>query len=158
MNPQGHVPLGVIGLPADDFKVRTGSAVTHQRSAASPSPACKQHSPCFAHCCRCPAALHPAWNRHRDRAVAAMKCLMDGLYRFFNSVSATTPFVASCDRLSLLRIRSLYFLSLSPTQAGALKAITKQRLQATPAQLVMLQQSQTVPTGHEERESSPQSS
>ena len=36
--------------------------------------------------------------------------------------------------------------------------LTKQTLQATPAPQVMLLQSPSVPTGHEERESSPQSS
>ena len=38
------------------------------------------------------------------------------------------------------------------------RRLTKQRLQATPTPLVMLPQSPSVPTGHEERESSPQSS
>ena len=38
------------------------------------------------------------------------------------------------------------------------RRLTKQRLQATPTPLVMLLQSPSVPTGHEERESSPQSS
>ena len=38
------------------------------------------------------------------------------------------------------------------------RRLTKQRLQATPTPLVMLLQSPSVPTGHEELESSPQSS
>ena len=38
------------------------------------------------------------------------------------------------------------------------RRLTKQRLQATPTPLVMLLQSPSVPTGHEERESSQQSS
>ena len=36
------------------------------------------------------------------KAVAAMKCLMDGLYRFFDAVFAITPFVAPGDCHSLL--------------------------------------------------------
>ena len=38
------------------------------------------------------------------------------------------------------------------------RRLTKQRLQATPTPLVMLLQSPSMPRGHEERESSPQSS
>ena len=100
----GHVSLGVIGLPANDFKVINwlGRDVINGRQ--------HRHIPLVSSTLLLTSLIavgaQQLWIQLGAvvgiKTIAAMKCLMDGLYRFFDAVFATTPFVAPCDCLGFL--------------------------------------------------------
>ena len=103
---RGHIPLGVIGLPADDFKVRdrlccdviNGRQHRHLTLVIS-TPLLTSLIALIA------VGAQQLWIQLGAvvgiKTIAAMKCLMDGLYRFFDAVFATTPLVAPGDCHSL---------------------------------------------------------
>ena len=109
---RGYVPLGVICLPADNFKVRNRLSFDVING--------RQHreTPLVGRALSLGILVlvfaQQLWSQLRTvvgiKAIAAMKCLMDGLSRFFDVVFATTPFVApgglldECDRLIQQRL------------------------------------------------------
>ena len=118
-----HVPFGVIGLPADDLKVSNrlccdvinGRQHRHFSFVGSP----------FRLAFLVVVFAKQLWIQPgtviRIKSVAAMKCLMDGLYGLFDAVFATTPLVTPGDCHSLLTDQFAVFLIAFPTQAGALQ-------------------------------------
>ena len=94
---RGHIPFGVIGLPADDFKVRdrlccdviNGRQHRHLTLVIS--------TPLLTSLIA--VGAQQLWIQLGAvvgiKTIAAMKCLMDGLYRLFDAVFATTPLVVS---------------------------------------------------------------
>ena len=101
---RGHIPLGVIGLPADDFKVRDRLCcdVINGRQ--------HRHLPLVSSTPLLTSLIAVGAQQLRIqlgavvgiKTIAAMKCLMDGLYRLLDGVLATTPFVAPGDCISFL--------------------------------------------------------
>ena len=101
---RGHVPLGVIGLPADDFKVsnRLSCDVINGRQHGETPLVGRSLSLGLVVFVLAQKLWIQLGTVVGIKAVAAMKCLMDGLYRFFDAVFAITPFVAPGDCHSLL--------------------------------------------------------
>ena len=102
--PREHVSFGVIGLPADDFKVRHRLSfdVINGRQHGETLFVFSTFSLSFLVFVFAKQSWIQLGTVVRIKAVAAMKCLMDGFYRFFDAVFATTPFVAPCDCLGFL--------------------------------------------------------
>ena len=100
-----HVPFGVIGLPADDFKVRDRFCLDVVNGRQH------RHLP-FVSSSLFLALLvvvgaQQLWIQLgtvvRIKAVAAVKCLINGFYRLLDGVFATTSLVSpgNCNSLSL---------------------------------------------------------
>ena len=123
---RGHVPLGVIGLPTDDFKVRSRLSFDVINS--------RQHGETLLVVSALSLGLfdfvdaQQRWTQlgtvGRIKAVAAMKCLVDGIYRLFDDVLATTPLVAPGDRHSLLTDQFAVALIAKPYPGRSLQAIS----------------------------------
>ena len=111
-----HVPLGVIGLPTDDFKVSNwlgfdvinGRQHRHLFFVGSP----------FCLACLVVVLAKQFWIELGTvvgiKAGAAMKCLVDGLYCFLDAVFATSLLVAPGDRYSLPLDQFAVFLIAFP--------------------------------------------
>ena len=120
---RGHIPLGVIGLPADDFKVRDRlccDVINGRQHGETPLV-----GSAFSLGILIFVLAQQLWIQLGTvvgiKAVAAMKCLMDGLYGFFDAVLPPRFLSRLLTTSAFLRIRSLYLPSPSPTQAGALQ-------------------------------------
>ena len=94
-----HVAFGVIGLPADDLKVsnRLSFDVINGRQHGETLFVFSAFILSFLVFVFAKQSWIQLGTVLRIKAVAAMKCLMDGLYRFFDAVFAITPFVTSGD-------------------------------------------------------------
>ena len=118
---RGHVPFSVIGLPADDFKVR------HRFCFDVINGWQHRHLP-FVGSSFFFAGLVVVFAKQfwielgtvvGIKAVAAMKCLIDGLYRLFGAVFATTLFVApgDCHSLPLDQFAVFLIALLNPSRS-----------------------------------------
>ena len=106
---RGHIPLGVICLPADDFKFRNrfGCDVINGRQ--------HRHLPLVSITPLLTSLIavgaQQLWIQLGSvvgiKTIAAMKCLMDGLYRFFDAVLPPRLLSHLVTASAFLRIRSL---------------------------------------------------
>ena len=96
---RGHVPLGVVGLPADDFKVRLWFCfdVIHSRQHRETPLVGRAFSLGILVFVLAQQLWVQLGNVVGIKAVSAMKCLIDGFYRLLDGVFAITPFVAPGD-------------------------------------------------------------
>ena len=129
---RGHIPLGVIGLPANDFKVRdrlccdviNGRQHRHLTLVISP--------PLLTSLIA--VGAQQRWIQLGvgvgSKTIAAMKCLMDRLYRFFDAVFAATPLVApsDCHSLPLDQFAVLAIAKPDPGRSTPTHANTNQSL------------------------------
>ena len=100
---RGHIPLGVIGLPANDFKVSNwlGRDVINGRQ--------HRHLPLVSSTLLLTSLIavgaKQLWIQLGAvvgiKTIAAMKCLIDGFYCLLDGVLATTPLIALSDCNSL---------------------------------------------------------
>ena len=120
---RGHIPLGVTGLPANDFKVRDRlccDVINGRQHGETPLVGVALGLGILVS-----VLAQKLWIQLGTvvgiKAVAAMKCLMDGLYRFLDAVLPSRLLsrlvTATAFRWSIF----LFSSSLSPTQAGALQ-------------------------------------
>ena len=100
---RGHIPLGVIGLPADDLKVRDRfccDVINRRQQGEAPLVFSALGLRVVVVVCakQLWIELGPViW----VRAVAAVKCLVNGFYRLLDGLLTTTPLVAPGDCHSL---------------------------------------------------------
>ena len=121
--PREHVSFGVIGLPADDFKVsnRLSCDVINGRQHGETPLVGRSLSLGLVVFVLAQKLWIQLGTVVGIKSVAAMKCLMDGLYGLFDAVFATTPLVTPGDCHSLLTDQFAVFLIAFPAQAGALQ-------------------------------------
>ena len=129
---RGHIPLGVIGLPADDFKVRDRlccDVINGRQHGETPLVGGALGLGILVS-----VLAQQLWIQLGTvvgiKAVAAMKCLMDGLYGGFDAVFATTLLVAPVDYLSFLtdQIAVLAIAKSNPSRSTPTHANTSQSL------------------------------
>ena len=124
---RGHIPLGVIGLPSDDCKVSNRLSCDVINGRQHRHLTLVSSTPLLTSLIA--VGAQQLWIQLGAvvgiKTIAAMKCLMDGLYRLFDAVFATTPFVAPGNCLSFLaNLIALFLIALpnpgrsTPTHAN----------------------------------------
>ena len=115
-----HVPLGVIGLPADDFKVsnRLGCDVINGRQRRNAS--CRPLFEPWPLRLYSPRALDPAWNRRKDQSRCSVNASSMASIAYL-TLYLPPRTIAPGDCHGLPPDIFLCSSSLCPTQAGALQ-------------------------------------
>ena len=101
--PRGAIPLGVIGLPADDFKVRHRFCCDVINGRQDRHLPLMSSTPLLASLIA--VSTQQLWIELGTvvgvKTAAAMKCLIDDFYCLLDGVLATTPLIALSDCHSL---------------------------------------------------------